>query len=223
MNRQILSLAAVVMFVTGARAQDPPKQDQSSVRLLAMAFVAEAGWADPRHEKAKRDHTAIFHVLKRRWSRLRERYPTVYPRFDDMVRSYVAALDPRTEKGRRVRWLQSLSSPERANGEPPVAWPSNLSWPAHRVWWLQALERASNCLAGQRCRDPYRGRALHWGGGNGLDPPQGCMVELPNRGTYNTFYAVGVDCKKKRRRAAATARRRNTGSGDSNVEAKSRR
>lgn len=195
MKRQTLSLAAVVMFVTGASAQDPLKQDPPIVRLLAMAFVAEAGWADHRHKKAKRDHRAIFHVLKRRWSRMRDRYPTVYPRFDDMVRSYVAALDPRTKKGWRVRWLQSLSSPHRKSGEAPVGWPARLSWPAHRVWWLQAQERARNCLAGQRCPDPYRGRALHFGGD--MDVPSECLVELANRGTYNTFYAVDMDCRRR--------------------------
>jgi hypothetical protein len=172
-------------------------------RWLAVAFVAEAGWADPGHRKAEADHRAIFHVLKRRWQRMKRRWPSRYGQFVTVVQAYVAAMDPRTAKRGRVRWLLALAQQSPQDTVPPAGWPiSRARWSRHRQWWGQALERAEGCLQGRRCRDPYLGRAYHWGGD--MDLPRRCMVELPNAGTYNTFYTVSAACKRRqwaRRRA----------------------
>ena len=174
-----------------------PEPSDQARRLLAVAFVAEAGWAPPRRPKAEADHRAIFHVLKNRWRNMRKRWPKKYGEFSSVVQVYVAAMDPRTKKGGRVRWLLALSTPGAGADGPPAGWPvAHARWARHRVWWRDALERAERCLYGGRCRDPYRGKALHWGGA--MDPPRGCMVELPNVGTYNTFYAVDTTCRRRR-------------------------
>lgn len=172
----------------------PPERTEETIRWLAVAMVAEAGWADPSHEKAEADHRAIYHVLRRRWPRLQKRWPHLYPRFVDVVQAYVAAFDPRTPKGGRVRWLMRLKPGMTAS---PEGWPDNARWHLHRVWWAAAVARATRCVRGEGCRDPHRGKALHWGGG--MDKPTGCMVALPNAGTFNTFYAVERDCTRARK------------------------
>jgi hypothetical protein len=198
MRRLILSFLALGMLASAARAEGlpPDQQTEEAIRWLAVAFVAEAGWAPPDRPKAKADHRGIFHVLKKRWPRLRRRWPKRYASFVDVVQGYVAAMDPRTEKGGRVRWLLQL---ELGREDAPRGWPGRANWERHRVWWKAAVRRSRNCIEGRRCPDPYRGQALHWGGG--MDSPQGCMVKLPNAGTLNTFYAVDRGCKRRRRRS----------------------
>jgi hypothetical protein len=195
----LIALAVWLAQCTGASAQAPESEQSEAARWLAVAFVAEAGWADPKHAKAEADHRAIFHVLRRRWGQMRRRWPKIYPRFVDVLQAYVAAFDPRTEKGQRVRWLLALVQHDDLE-LPPASWPeANARWDVHRPWWEAALERAEGCLAGRRCPDPYRGRALHWGGA--MDAPRGCMRELPNPGlTFNTFYAVDTQCARTRNR-----------------------
>ncbi len=198
MRRLILSLAVVGMLAGGAQADGLPVEERGAdtTRWLAVAFVAEAGWADPKHQKAEADHRAIFHVLKRRWSRLRKRWPKRFERFVDVLKNYVAALDPRTTKGTRVRWLHALHG-HMDMTVAPAGWPQERArWSVHREWWKAALLRARRCTSGRECRDPYRGRALHWGGA--MDVPRGCMVELPNAGTFNTFYRLDRDCRRRR-------------------------
>ena len=160
--------------------------------------MAEAGWGGPGHPKGRADHRAIFHVLKNRWPRMRNQHPRRFPRFLDVVQNYVAAMDPRTPKGGRVRWLLALQEHQRLD-TPPTGWPEQKArWKVHRGLWEQALERAQRCLHGRGCGDPYAGRALHWGGA--MDKPKGCMVELPNVGTNNTFYGIDPECQRRRRR-----------------------
>ena len=198
---RLIIFTAVMLCTPVVRAGALPETERTgeTQAALAMAFVAEAGWADPKNPEAKADHRAIYHVLLNRWPALSKRYPERYERFVDVVRAYVAALDPRTEKGRRVRWLRALSAGEYGIGAPPTGWPvEHARWDVHRVWWEQALARAKDCMHGRRCQDPYGGRALHWGGA--MDRPRGCMVRLPNRGTLNTFYAVDSKCRRRRER-----------------------
>lgn len=202
-----LVLAALLCSST-ATAQGLPDSEHTdeTVRWLAVGFIAEAGWADPKHAKAEKDHRAIFHVLRRRWPVMQKRRPDRYAHFVNVVQGYVAAFDPRTEKGQRVRWLLSLQG--RDPDAEPAGWPRDkANWNVHRVWWRQALERAENCIRGRRCRDPYP-RAWHWGGD--MDVPKRCMVELPNVGTFNTFYGLDHDCRRDaiRRRARQRAKRR---------------
>jgi len=195
MRRLILSFLALGILASSARAELPPEERTAETRRwLAVAMVAEAGWAPPDRPKAAADHRAIFHVLKNRWPRLRKRWPKLYPHFADVVQGYVAAFDPRTEKGGRVRWLLRLRP---GIVEAPVGWPGRANWKRHRVWWEAVVQRAGDCMEGRRCRDPYRGQALHWGAT--FDAPRGCMVPLPNAGTLNVFYTVSMECKKKRR------------------------
>lgn len=173
----------------GGGALPPDQVNDVTTRWLAVAMVAEAGWL------AEADHRAIYHVLRRRWPRLQKRRPKRYSDFVSVVQGYVAAMDPRTSKGGRVRWLLQL---ELGREDAPTGWPERANWEKHRVWWVRTVERARDCIAGRRCRDPYKGQALHWGGD--MDSPSGCMVELPNAGTANTFYSVDVECARKRRR-----------------------
>lgn len=191
------SLTLVLLWCSGtACAQWLPdtERDDETIRWLAVAFIAEAGWADPKHAQAEADHRGIYHVLRRRWQRLQRRYSKLT--FLKMVQTYVAAFDYRTEKAGRVRWLLSLRSKD-PNAE-PAGWPrQKASWEVHRVWWLAALERARHCVEGSRlkCRDPYP-RAWHWGGD--MDIPKGCMVKLCNVGTFNTFYSIDRACRHAR-------------------------
>lgn len=186
-----LALAAVLLWCSTARGADLPEAERTAdaKRWLAVAFIAEAGWADPKHVKAKRDHRAIYHVLKRRWQRMHKNFPRLT--FLRMVQGYVAAFDSRTEKGGRVRWLLSLQ-PGRVTA--PAGWPAKASWPRHKVWWDAALERATRCVDGGHCPDPYP-EAWNWGGD--MDAPSACMVELPNVGTYNTFYGTDMACRRR--------------------------
>lgn len=195
-GRAFLVLALVLVVTWPLRAEEAVQQPENEKRWLAVAFVAEAGWADPGHRKAEADHRAIYHVLNRRWARMKKRWPSRYGQFVSVVQAYVAAMDPRTQKQGRVRWLLALSQQSPQDAVPPAGWPiTRARWSLHRQWWGQALQRAERCLRGRRCRDPYRGRAYHWGGD--MDLPRRCMVELPNAGTYNTFYTVSVDCKRR--------------------------
>ncbi len=190
------AIAFVLLFSSSARADIPAEERTPETRRwLAVAMVAEAGWAPPNKPRAEADHRAIFHVLALRWPRLQKRWPKRYDSFLSVVRAYVAAMDPRTERGGRVRWLLRLE-PDMV--EAPTGWPDRANWRRHRVWWERVVERAGNCLEGVKCPDPYRGQALHWGGA--MDSPQGCMVQLENAGTLNTFYTVDMDCKRRRRR-----------------------
>ena len=195
-----LMLAALLLWTSTAHAVELPESQRTddAKRWLAVAFIAEAGWANERHQDAKADHRAIFHVLARRWARVVEHHPRLT--FERMIQNYVAAFDSRTVKGTRVRWLLSLQ-PGRA--QEPAGWPQHLSWPRHRVWWVQAQERAARCIDGGACRNPYP-KAEHWGGR--MDIPKGCMVELPNVGTYNTFYRLDWDCIRRRRALRKTTR-----------------
>lgn len=197
--RLVLAALLVALWCSPGLAQVPEDQrTEATARWLAVAFVAEAGWADPRHREAAKDHRAIFHVLRKRWPQMAKRWPKRFPTFLSVIQVYVAAFDSRTPKAGRVRWLLALSEPGRPPG-PPRGWPAERArWEHHRVWWAEALERANRCLRGERCRDPYRGRALHWGGA--MDPPSGCMVKLPDAGTLNTFYGVDADCRRRRNR-----------------------
>jgi hypothetical protein len=189
------SLGCLLVFLavcSSAGAQVPESErTPDTERWLGVAFVAEAGWGDARHRGAIKDHKAIFHVLRGRWERARE------GTFLNLVKGYVAAFDPRTPKSGRVRWLLALADSD-ASG-PPEGWPQHkASWDRHRVWWAEAMQRARDCLRGVRCKDPYNGRARHWGGR--MDKPSSCMRPLPNAGTYNTFYSVDLKCARQRRR-----------------------
>ena len=197
---------ATLLSASTATAQGLPESERTAETKwwLAVGFIAEAGWADPKHEEAKNDHKAIFHVLRRRWPVMRKRRPKRYARFVDVVQSYVAAFDGRTEKGQRVRWLLSLQG--RDPDVEPAGWPSHKAkWSIHRKWWREALERADNCMHGSQCEDLYP-TAWHWGGD--MDVPKRCMVKLDNRGTLNTFYGINMEC---RRRAHALQRQRSRG------------
>lgn len=195
----IIILVVAMLWSSIAHADDLPEAERTAEakRWLAVAFIAEAGWADPKHAQAKADHRGIYHVLKRRWQRRHKQVPKL--RFIRAVQNYVAAFDPRTAKGGRVRWLLSLQPGRVA---PPAGWPPKLNWPKHQVWWVQAQERAARCIDGGRCPDPYP-LAWHWGGD--MDSPSSCMIELPNVGTYNTFYNLDLPCMRKLR--ARRARR----------------
>lgn len=180
-----LALAAAV-FAARALADAPPLD-----RLLAVAFVAEAGWADPRHAMAEADHRAIFHVLRKQAGM--QARP-----FEVVVSEYVTALSDRAPDNDRTCWLNALLVHE--GDEPPACWPNGrASWPRHLGWWRAAVARAERCLSRRGCRDPYRGQAVHWGGD--MDPAKGCMVALPNAGTLNTFYAVDRECVRRREAA----------------------
>lgn len=181
----VVSVALVGVPSWGLHAQVPASENNDdTARWLAVAFIAEAGWL------AEKDHRGIFHVMRKRWPKLRKRFPKQYPRFVDVIHEYVAAFDSRTKRA-RTRWLLSLHG--RPQHEAPAGWPSNVSWPRHLRYWRAAVRRAHNCLDGIACRDPYP-RSLHWGGD--MDKPQGCMVKLDNVGTDNTFYRVDLDCKR---------------------------
>ena len=173
-----------------------------AIRWLAVAFIAEAGWADPKHREARADHRGVFHVLRRRWSRAVKRWPNLT--FVHMVQNYVAAFDSRTQKGGRVRWLLSL---QPGSDRPPAGWPSRSPWPPHLRWWKQAQKRAARCINGGHCPDPYP-TAWNWGGD--MDMPSTCMVELPNVGTANTFYTLDLVCRRAAiaKRVAAAKKRR---------------
>ena len=187
-----LTLALVLLWSSAASASGLPESERTAEakRWLAVAFIAEAGWADPKHAQAEADHRGIYHVLRRRWQRLKKRFPKLT--FVKMVQNYVAAFDSRTEKAGRVRWLLSL---QPGSDREPAGWPAHKAkWSVHRVWWEQAQERAARCIDGGRCRDPYP-HAWHWGGD--MDIPRACMVELRNVGTLNTFYSIDMDCRRK--------------------------
>ena len=200
MSKLLVAIALILTCSSTAHANALPEDQRTNdtARWLAVAFVAEAGWAPPRKPEAEADHRAVYHVLKRRWSfRVERGYkrPFVY-----MVQHYIAAFDPRTEKAGRVRWLLSLSTGE---DHTPVGWPVKLSWEAHKPFWLAAQARAHRCIAG-KCADPYKGKALHWGSDH--DRPTTCMVLLPNAGTLNRFYAVDTKCTRRVRRNRAKGR-----------------
>ncbi len=201
MKHYLVIMVLVVCWAGVAQAQDADAGVESAVvvpvgddvrRWLAVAFIAEAGWADRKRRKAEADHRGVFHVLRGRFTRMNRRLPKRYPTFLSVVQGYVAAFDTRTPKGGRVRWLLALAFGGRT-GE-PAGWPADVRWDVHQRWWEATLERAGRCLAG-RCKDPYRGKARHWGGA--MDSPQGCMRELPNVGTYNTFYSVDLECRRR--------------------------
>lgn len=190
-------IVTLMLWSSAARGADLPEAERTedAKRWLAVAFIAEAGW------KAEVDHRGIYHVIKRRWQRRVKVKPKL--RFVRSVQLYVAAFDPRTEQGGRVQWLLSLQPGREA---PPAGWPKKLSWPKYRVWWKAAQERATRCIDGGRCKDPYP-RAWHWGGT--IDAPSECMIALPNVGTYNTFYDLDLACRRKsirKRRAAQSTR-----------------
>lgn len=194
----LLTLVATPAFAQEKYAVPIEHRTDEVSTWLAVAFIAEAGWADPKHAKGEADHRAIYHVLRWRWL-------NVFPEKDfvKVISSYVAAFDPRGSKGTRVRWLVSLIGKEP--GAAPVGWPhEKASWELHRKWWLQAQARAKRCMAG-RCADPYKGMARHWGGG--MDVPSVCMRPLPNAGTFNTFFSVDYACVRERRRALREAAR----------------
>ena len=197
MKRLTLTFLALVMWASVAHAQGLPEEDRDpdTVRWLAVAFVAEAGWAPPERPKGEVDHRAIFHALANRWPQLQRRNARYFARFKAVVRSYVAAMDPRTEKGARVRWLLRLRP---GMIKAPMGWPDRARWDVHRVLWDAVVARAQRCVDGVDCADPYKGKAYHWG--STADGPQGCMVALPNAGTLNTYYFVDMDCKRRRRR-----------------------
>lgn len=191
--RTLIFLTAFLVSVQ-AVAHGLPIEERTDAtkRWLAVAMVAEAGW------EAEADHRGIFHALKNRFRRLTRRFPKRYPTYLSVVRAYVAAFDPRTKKGGRVRWLMALTQPGRPPG-PPKGWPVDRArWDRHTHLWGNVRRLAAQCVDGGRCRDPYKGQAVHWGGA-GLDKPQGCMVALPNAGTRNVFYRVDRDCKRRSR------------------------
>ena len=200
-----LALVLTLLISNTVRALPETERTDDTKLWLAVAFVAEAGWAGQNKPKAEADHRGIFHVLKNRWPRLKRRFPKRFPRYVDVVQAYVAALDPRT-KGKRVRWLLRMGlDPTQA----PAYWPAKVKWSVHKPLWIRALQRAQDCLAGTpgKCRDPYKGKALHWGGE--MDRPTECMVLLPNAGTYNDFYGVDTECtrdRRQKRKGEATGR-----------------
>lgn len=180
-------LALVLALAVPGTAFALPESDRTpeTKRLLAAAMVAEAGW------HADADHRGIFHVIRKRYVELKK-----FESFADQLRAYVAVFDPRTKLEGRTVWLRSLARDDPIG--PPEGWPDGASWKRHRLRWARVLERASRCIDGRDCDDPYRGRARHWGG-VGIDHPQGCMVALPRRGTRNVFYAIDWACKRRRR------------------------
>lgn len=205
MRLALLAAALVLSLASVARGDDflpITERTPETARWLAVAFVAEAGWGAGKRKKAKMaraDHQAIFHVLKNRYPHLRKQYPRVYTSFLRVVQNYVAALDPRTPKGARVRWLRALTGYAKNDfRRPPAGWPAKYDWgERYSYYWLAVYQRALDCLYGQ-CGDPYYGGALHWGGA--MDAPKGCMYELPNMGTHNTFYGIDMDCRRRRAR-----------------------
>ena len=200
MKHLTLTFLALVMWASVAHAQGLPEEDRDPDTVRWLAFVAEAGWAPPERPKGEVDHRAIFHALANRWPQLQRRNARYFARFKAVVRSYVAAMDPRTEKGARVRWLLRLLRLHPGIIKAPLGWPDRANWAKHRVWWEAAVARAEACMAGRDCPDPYEGRALHWG--STADGPQGCMVALPNAGTLNVFYRVSMECKRRRRKGS---------------------
>jgi hypothetical protein len=139
-------------------------------------MVSEAGWL------AKRDHAGIAHTLARRWRVRRERWPGVT--FEQVIRHYCAgfylkeaSLDP------RQLWVRQLNP----MGVKPAAWPQNVRWDKHLVWWRQVMQRVDQFAAG-RLSDPCRGQSWHWGGP--MDYPEGRMVKVDCGETRNTFYTL---------------------------------
>lgn len=190
-SMRVLAFCALLLWPSTVCGYNLPEAQRTAdaKRWLAVAFIAEAGWADPKHVKAKKDHRGFYHVLKRRWRARVKNQPKWT--FTLQVQHYVAAFDPRTKKGTRVRWLLSL---QPGSSREPAGWPQKASWSRHSVWWVAAQERAARCIDGGHCPDPYP-QAWHWGGF--VDIPRECMIPLTNVGTYNTFYAINIPCRRR--------------------------
>jgi hypothetical protein len=161
----------------------PEDQLTPQTRLwLARGMVSEAGWL------AERDHAGIAHTLARRWRARRERWPGVT--FEQIIRHYCAgfylkeaALDP------RQLWVRQLNPA----GLQPAAWPSNVRWDKHLVYWRQVLHRV-DLFAEGRLPDPCRGQSWHWG--SAFDDPPGRMVKMDCGETKNIFYTLVPKTRK---------------------------
>jgi len=160
-------LLGALLYSCDASAQEP---DDATALVLAIAFVAEAGW------DAEQDHAAIGHALRKRADR---RGITLQQQAVEYVSAFRVA-SPRS------RWLLALSLDARK----PAGWPAALSWAAHVPRWLRVVERARAFLRGE-LRDPCG--AEHWGGA--MDVPRGRMVRA-SCSTRNTFYRLGARKEK---------------------------
>ena len=195
---RLITIAFVFLAASVALARPLPERDRTAEteRWLAAAMVAEAGWL------AEADHRAIYHVLRRQYRARSAR--GIDGSFLDTVRRYAAAFDGRTTRARSV-WVRSLAEGFHDHADPD-GWPDGVSWKSHRKLWAAVRRRAWACMRGAACRDPYRGRATHWGGTK--DPPRGCMVALVSRDTINTFYGVDAACVRRRMKARREQRDR---------------
>jgi len=177
----VILLSALIHCDAGAqrlrKAPIPENQLTPQTRVwLARGMVSEAGWL------AERDHAAIAHTLARRWQARRERWPGVT--FEQIIRHYCAgfylkesALDP------RQLWVRQLN----LDGFQPAAWPRNVRWDKHLIWWRQVLQRVDQFAEGQ-LHDPCRGQSWHWGGL--MDTPEGRMERIDCGDTKNVFYTL---------------------------------
>jgi hypothetical protein len=175
------ALATMLSFagVASARPPIPPEQwDRSTHLWLARAFVAEAGW------KARRDWAGIAWVLAGRWRRASKRWPAL--RFVSTIRGYCAGLGEGRSRTARMAWVHGL----RPDMLAPGGWPAGASWERHEPWWRDAVRMAERWSRGG-VGDPCRGRAQHWGGPDGLDPPRGRMERVDCGETLNVFYRLG--------------------------------
>jgi hypothetical protein len=166
----LVSLSLAEASVAVARAR---RISESDKRWLARAMVAEADWDAPG------DHSAIAHVLWRRWLRHRENFPT----FESMIRRYCRALRRARSPFSRQRWVQTLPF----NGdEEPRFWPEEASWSNHVERWREVRDRVERFARGTLL-DPCP-RAIHWGGT--MDPDHGWRRVRCYEPTHNRFYRL---------------------------------
>jgi len=163
-------LLGALLYSCEAKAQEP---DDSTALVLAIAFVAEAGW------DAEQDHAAIGHVLRKRAERrgIALRQQAV---------EYVSAFKVASP---RSRWLLALNLDARK----PDGWPSSLSWAAHVPRWLRVVERARAFLRGE-IADPCSAGVVHWGARTGVDMTRarraGMVLARCSARTRNAFWRV---------------------------------
>lgn len=211
-----LIYSALFLFVecgNQAKAREallPADQWNPVTRLwTARAGVAEVGWhrgakmPEAKRQAKRAEQLAVWWVLRARWVRMQERYPTM--RFQDVLRAYCAGLGSRREPTPRQRWIRALT----LDGTEPLGWPRHASWSRHRELWRETLERAERWANNRTGSNPCPG-AVHFGGLRAGDKPRGRMVrhrcsDRFERYRGSTFYLV---VKKKGNRSYATHRAR---------------
>jgi hypothetical protein len=174
-------------------SETTPVWDDSTRLALAQCLVAEAGWRN------RTEHSAISHVLLRRWQSIRETRGAY--RFETTIRRYCSVHRVRRPSSRQA-WVRALPWGPLVS-DPGM--PSVVDWRNYAPAWDHVRETVALFEAG-RLTDPLP-QAEHWGGSMDRTPAGGVLLTRTVRSIedgaqlrlHNRFYRVDREAARRQR------------------------